>query len=91
MTKIAFIPLSVKYGLVFRNSIFSNKTTEIELSMPAMTDDMLRDNQYKVIERKKNKNPTIGFCGYTGVTSYIEMQYKNRKLWEEWLSPEGFI
>lgn len=68
-------PATPAYGLVYRNSIFSDRLTPMERAKPAFADDLLADNHGQLPLRQKQERPVVGFCGFVG-TAFNRLLYQ---------------
>ena len=59
-------PVPPPYGIVYRESILSDRQAPGERAMPAFCDDFLRDIPRGAALREKKSRPSVGFCGYVG-------------------------
>jgi len=64
-------PTRTTYGIVYRDSLYGSRQTTLEHAMPALCDDPTLSMQAPV--RPYNLEPSIGFCGYTGIGAMLPL------------------
>ncbi len=58
-------PAHPSHGVVYRDSIIASRMTSAERAMPALTNDLLREQGNTLHPRPRGAKPDVGFCGYT--------------------------
>jgi hypothetical protein len=57
------LPCAIRYGTVYRTSIYASRRTPNEAAMPGENDDMLLEERGVVPLRTWTDRPTVSFCG----------------------------
>jgi hypothetical protein len=64
-------PTRLRYGVIFRESIFASRQTSCELPQPAVVDDLLIGQEFVI--RDKHDIPVVGFRGFQGTGRHREL------------------